>query len=131
MSEHMEKASQSLMQICEEINAFTRASIDANLKAINAAAKGWNEGSKNANALLQENLSRLLSAGKTVADAKSVHDVVSLQQEFLKECVDMWVSGASRLSELSARTAKDVVEPVAQHANDAFSRIVQKTRSAA
>lgn len=41
MSEQIEKAAQSLMDMCEEMNAFARASVDANLKSVNAAARGW------------------------------------------------------------------------------------------
>jgi phasin family protein len=131
MTEQMEKATQSLIQMCDEVNAFARASIDANLKSVTAAAKGWDEGSRSASNLLQENISRLFNAGKTVAEAKSVQDFVALQQELMKDCVDLWMASATRLSEISARTAKDVVEPVAQHVNDAFSRIMQKARAAA
>lgn len=131
MSEQLEKATQSLMQAYEEVNAFARASVDANLKSVTAAAKGWDESSRSAGSLVQENISRLLNAGKTVTEAKSVRDVVTLQQELMKDCVDLWMAGAAKLSEISARTAKDVVEPVAQHANDAISRIMQKTRAAA
>lgn len=131
MTEQMEKATQNMMQMYEEVNAFARAAVDANLKSVSAAAKGWDESSQSAGQMIQENLSRLLSVGKTVAEAKSVRDVVTLQQDFMKDCLDFWMAGASKLSEIGARTAKDVVEPVAQHTNDAISRIMQKARTAA
>lgn len=72
----------------------------------------------------------MMNVGKTVAEAKSVRDVVAMQQDFMKDCVDLWMASATKLSEISARTAKDVVEPVAQHANDAMTRIMQKARAA-
>lgn len=131
MTDQMEKAAQSLVQIYEEVNAITRAAVDANLKSVSAAAKGWDESSKSAGYLLQENISRALSAGKTIAEAKSVRDVMTMQQDFMKDCVDLWMASASKLSEITARTAKDVVEPVAQTANDTFSRMLQKVRVAA
>jgi hypothetical protein len=131
MTEQMEKATQDLMQMVEEVNALARASVDANLKSAAAAAKGWDESSKSAEHLMQENMARLMSIGKTAAEAKSMRDVVTMQQDFMKDCVDLWMAGANRMSEISARTAKDVVEPVARHANDAFSRMMKKTRMAA
>lgn len=130
MTEQMEKATQSLIQICEDVNAFARATVDANLRSVTAAAKGWDESSKSAGHLVQENLSRMLSVGKTVAEAKSLRDIVTMQQDFMKDCVDLWMANANKLSEISARTAKDVVEPVTQNANDAISRIMQKARAA-
>jgi hypothetical protein len=129
MTEQMEKATQSLMQLCEEMNNFARASIDANLRSVTAAAKGWDESSRSASHMLQENISRMLSAGKTIAEAKSVRDVVTMQQDFMKDCMDLWMASTTRMSEISARTAKDVVEPVAQHANDSITRVMQKARN--
>lgn len=131
MTEQMEKAAQSVMQMFEEMNEFAKASMEANLKSVEAATKGWDESSKSAGHMLQENMSRLMSAGKTVSEAKSVRDVMTMQQEFMKDCVDLWMAGATKLSEISSRTAKDVIEPVAQHTNEAISRVMKKTRMAA
>ena len=131
MTEHMEKATQNLMQICEELHTLSRAAVDANLRSITAAAKGWDESSKNATSIVQENLSRALNAGKIMAEAKSVQDVFTMHQDFFKDCMNVWMAGANRMQDISTRTAKDVVEPVAQHTNDAISRIMQKSRMAA
>lgn len=131
MTEHMENATKNMMQMYEEVNAMARAAVDANLKSVSAAAKGWDESSKSAGQMMQENLARMMNMGKTVAEAKSMRDVMTMQQDFMKDCLDLWMAGASKISEISARTAKDVVEPVAQHANDAISRIMQKARTAA
>lgn len=130
MSEHMENATNKLMTMCEDVNEFARASVDANLKSVSAAAKGWDETSRSASHLMQENLSCLMNMGKTFGDIKSIRDIVTIQQEFLKDCMDLWMASATRLSEISARTTKNVVEPIAQHANDAISRVMQKTRAA-
>ena len=130
MNEQMEKATQGMMQMYEEINAFAKAAVDANLKSVTAAAKGWEESSKSASQMMQENMSRLMNMGKTVTEVKSMRDVVTMQQDLMKDCMDLWMAGASKLSEIGARTAKEVVEPVAQHANDAIGRMMQKARAA-
>lgn len=131
MSETIEKAAQGLIQLCEEVNNFALASADANFKSVSAATRCLDESSQSAGHLLQENISRMISAGKHVAEAKSINDVVAMQQDFMKDCLDLWMSGATKMSEISARMAKDVVEPVAQHANDTMSRLMQKARQAA
>jgi hypothetical protein len=130
MSEHMEQAAQGMMKMYEEINAFARASVDANVKSMEAATKGWDESARSANHMMQENIARMMSIGKTVAEAKSMREIVDMQQEFVKDCLDLWMAGAGKISEISARTAKDVIEPVAQHANNAISRMMQKTDAA-
>ncbi len=130
MTEQMEKTTQNLVKMCEDVAAFARASVDANLKSVSAAAKGWDESSRNCGHLFQENISRLMNCGKNVTEAKSLQDIVSLHQEMMKECVDMWMSSAARISEIYVRTAKQAIEPVAQHANDAFGRVMSKARAA-
>jgi hypothetical protein len=130
MSEHMEQATQGMMKMYEEINAFARASVDANVKSMEAATKGWDESARSANHMMQENIARMMSISKTVAEAKSMREIVDMHQEFVKDCLDLWMAGAGKISEISARTAKDVIEPVAQHANNAISRIMQKTHAA-
>jgi len=99
-------------------------------KLVKDAAKGWDETSRSAGHMIQENVARMMSCGKTVSEAKSMTDMMSMQQDFLKDCVDLWMAGASKLSEISARTAKDVVEPVAQCANSAISSMMSKARAA-
>jgi phasin family protein len=131
MTEQMEKATENLMQMCDEVNALARAAVDANLKSVTAAARGWDESSKSAGHLVQENMSRLLSVGRNVAEAKSMRDLVTMQQDFMKDCIDLWMASTSKLSEITTRTAKDVVEPVAQHANETITRMMQKARVAA
>ena len=131
MTESMEKVTQNFVQMVEEMNHLARAAVEANVRSVSAAAKGLDESSKSVGHLVQENLSRMISAGKTVSEAKSPRDVMTMHQDFMKDCLDLWMAGASKLSEISARTAKDVVEPVAQHTNDTINRIMQKTRAAA
>ncbi len=131
MTEHMEKATQSLLHIVKEVNDFACASVDASLKSVAAAAKGCDETMRSTSHMVQENMSRMMSVGKSASELKNPRDLVSAQQEFMKDCMDFWMASATKLSEISARTAKDVVEPVAQHANDTFGRIMQKARTAA
>lgn len=131
MSESMDDAAQKLMHLCKEVSEFARSSVDANVKSVAAAAKGWEEGSQSVGHLFHENIERLMNVGKNASSAKSVEDVVAMQRDFMKDCLELWMAGATKLSEISSRTAKDVVGPVAQNANEAISRIMQKTGNAA
>ena len=103
MSEHIEKATQSLLQFVDQIHNFARESAQANLRSVTAATKGWEESTQNACQLMRENVARLMGVGKTASEAKSVREVVDAQQAFMKDCVDLWMSGAGKISEINTQ----------------------------
>jgi len=130
-NENMEKMTQGMMQACDEINANCSKSVSAFVEATTAASKGCEEFSRNLGAMIQESLSRALSTGKTMMSTRSLEEFGKLQAEFAKEWFDQWVAGAGRLTEISARTTRQTLEPVAQHANDAVNKAVYKAQGKA
>ena len=40
------------------------------------------------------------------------------------------MTGTGKISEISARVTKETIEPIAQHANDAISKMAQINRAA-
>jgi len=101
------------------------------MKSASAMSRGMEEIARNANGLLQESFARSVSAGKTLMGAKDPREILNMQNEYLKDCFDCWVAGTGKISEISARMTQDVVKPMAEHANNAMSKITQKTRAAA
>lgn len=130
MSEQVEKATKAMATAYEEMNKYARETVDLSIKTANALTKGWEETARNAQALMQDGLSRALAAGKTIAAAKNIRDVVDTHSEFVKDYVDSVISNTGKITEISARVTKEVVEPIAQHATDAVSRIMNKSRAA-
>jgi hypothetical protein len=56
------------------------------------------------------------AAGAGMVDAKSLDDVVALQYEFGKGCVQRFIVGGARLSELALKAASEVYEPLGARA---------------
>jgi hypothetical protein len=52
------------------------------------------------------------ATGAGMIDAKSLDDVVALQYEFAKSCVERFIAGGARLSELALKAVSDVYEPL-------------------
>ena len=75
-TEQMEKATQALMQACEEMSVLTRQQTDATLKAMTAAFQGYTEINQNIASLIQVSLTRAMSAGKTMMTAKSMREMM-------------------------------------------------------
>lgn len=62
-----------------------------------------------------------VSAG--MVDAKCLDDVVALQYEFAKGCVDRFIVGSARLSELGLKAASEVYEPLGARAEKAMEAL--------
>lgn len=130
-NDQTEKATQNMAKAYENINDLAREHVDAAMKSASAMSRGMEEIARNANGLLQESFARSVSAGKTLMGAKDPREILNMQNEYLKDCFDCWVAGTGKISEISARMTQDVVKPMAEHANNAMSKITQKTRAAA
>src|SRR5579872_298699 len=60
------------------------------------------------------------AAGAGMVDAKSLDDVVALQYEFAKGCIERFIVGGARLSELGLKAASEVYEPLGARAEKAM-----------
>ncbi len=129
-TEHMEQASQGMMQAYEDMNVLARDYMDAVMRSASAMSKGLDETIRSTSGIVQESMTRAMSASKTLTGAKNMREMMDLHAEFMKDCFDCWMAGTGKISEISARSAKEVIEPMAQHANDTISKIAQKTRAA-
>lgn len=128
--EQMEKAAQNLMQACEEMSVIARDQMDAAMRSANACWQGCSEINQNVGGLMQESMSRAVNAGKTIMGAKNVREMMDLQNEFMKDFFDCWVSGTGKISEISARVAKETVDPLAEQANNAVNKVIQRAKAA-
>jgi len=62
-------------------------------------------------------------AGAGMVDAKSLEDLVTLQYDFAKTCVERLIIGGARLSELGLKAASDVYEPLGARAEKAIDSL--------
>jgi phasin family protein len=130
-SEHFEKASQGMIEACEEMSVTCRRSMDAMIESTTALSKGCEEFSRKIGDLMQESMSRTIAASKNMMAAKSPKEFADLHNEFMKESVDRWMAGTGRLSEISARMTQETFEPVTKHANAAINKAMHKTQQQA
>lgn len=129
-TEQMEKMTQGLAKACEEMNAMAREHAEAAAKSVAAATKGWDEITRSTNGLMQESFARTVTVGKTLMTTKNMNDMANLQAEFFRDFFDGWMASTGKITEISVRVTKEMMDPLAQHANDAFSKIMQKARAA-
>ena len=63
------------------------------------------------------------ATGAGMVDAKSLEDVVALQYDFTKGCVERLIVGGARLSELGLKAASEVYEPLGARAEKAIDSL--------
>jgi phasin family protein len=127
-TEQMEKITQGLIQGCDELNASCSKSVDALVEATSAASKVCEEWSRNLGGLVQESVARAVDASKTMLAARNLQDVADTHSELVKTLFDSWLTGAGRLSQISARMTQEAFEPVMKHANDTMSEVARKAQ---
>jgi len=64
-----------------------------------------------------------VATGAGMVDAKSLEDVVALQYNFTKGCVQRLIVGGARLSELGLKAASEVYEPLGARAEKAIDAL--------
>lgn len=128
---NVEKATHGVIQTYEELNNVARALSEATMQSASAMTKGWDEITRSAGGMMQESVERTMSASKTMMSCKSMREAMEMQNEFIKTCFDSWMAGTGKLTEISARISKEVMEPVTQQVSSTMNKIMVKTRLAA
>ena len=65
------------------------------------------------------------ATGAGMVDAKSLEDVVALQYDFAKGCLERMIVGGARLSELGLKAASEVYEPLGARAEKALDALTK------
>jgi len=119
-----------LTKTCEEANAMMASYISAATKSSAAAWQGIEDLTRDMGSLVQESLARTVNACTALAAVKSPQEAADTHAGFLKDSFDSVIVGGTKISEISLRTAKSAIDPLAQHANDAMGAIMKKAKSA-
>jgi phasin family protein len=129
-SQHMERTTQNIMQACEDMNVLARQQMAATMKSMSAALQACGEINQNISSLIQDVMARSMSASKNMMTAKSVREAADTHAECARDILECVVSNSGKISEISARATKQTIEPIAEHAQSAMSKIAQKARAA-
>lgn len=112
----------------ESINAAVANYVSAVTKSSAALWQGIEEITRNVSGVSQENFARVVSAYTTLASAKTPQEAISTHSDFVKDSFDSAVSNSSKVSEISARVAKEAISPLAEHANETISSAINKVK---
>jgi phasin family protein len=110
VSEQMEKMSRSF----EDVAAFQQASVDAMMKAANAAVKSAEEINAEVLSFNKKSFEDGVAAAKEMAASKSFMELVEKQSDFARTWMDGWMKQSTKLNEMAVAASKEAFEPVTQ-----------------
>ncbi|WPZ36658.1 phasin family protein [Thalassobaculum sp. OXR-137] len=110
--ENMEKASAAAFKGYDEFATYSQANYDAFNKSFGIMTKGFEDVSKAWFSYTQSSVDAGVDFSKKVMGAKSVNEIVDLQNDFAKSSFDSFVAESTKLSEMSVKTANEAIEPI-------------------
>jgi phasin family protein len=110
--DNVEKASQTLFKGYEQANTLAQGNYEAVSKSFGILSKGFEDLSKAWMVYTQGTVDSTMAFGKQVLGAKSLNEVVDLQNTFSKSAFDSFVAESTKLSEMSVKTASEAIEPL-------------------
>jgi phasin family protein len=126
------------MKNYDDIVAFNQNNFDALVASSTAAAKGFEELTKQYVAFASASFEDAISAGKKIVAAKTVNEAIDLQTKIAKDSWEKAVAEGQKITELSTGIFKDVSSPLSKRvqatvddATEAAKKAAKTTKKAA
>jgi phasin family protein len=113
----------------DRLFGYGRDTMDAYIKAANAAGKGVETIHGEIYAYSKQSVEDSISAAKALFGSKSVYEAFELHTDFVKAAFDAYVGEVTKLSEIAFSTAKDAITPL-QGRVQAWVDVVESARAA-
>lgn len=121
--DQVEKTSAQVLKGYDEVASFSKQNVEALVEAGSIVAKGVEEIGKEVVAYSQASFDKSVAAGTALLSAKSLREVVDLQNDYAKSSFDAFVAEANRLSELSVKVANEAFAPLSARMNVAVEKL--------
>lgn len=116
------KAQKSFDNIAQETADMGREQMDALSRSSSIFAKGMEDIMKSYMSLAQVTAEKNSEAFKTIIASRTLDEFAEAQNKFAQESFDDFMSGATKLSEISVRVCTDCFEPL----NDQLSKGIKR-----
>jgi len=111
-SEAFKTGFEKLTKNYDQMLSYGRDTVEAYMKAANAAGKGAETLQSEIYSFSKQSLEDSIAATKALMGSKSIHEAFELQSDFAKSSFDSYVGQITKLSEIMLSTAKGTFEPL-------------------
>jgi phasin family protein len=110
--EQFDKASNQMFKTWSDMTAYAKGNVDAMFQASGAMAKNMEEMGKTLFGLTQASMENGLKLTKQMTSAKSLNEVMDLQNNYARQTFDGFVAEGTKLSEMSMKAANETISPI-------------------
>lgn len=121
--ENVEKASQTVFKSYDQFNTLAQGNYEAVSKSLGILSKGFESVSKAWADYTKVSVDTGMAFGKQVLGAKSLNEVVDLQNSYTKSAFDSFVAESTKISEMSVKTASEAIEPIKARVDEAVGTL--------
>ncbi|NQW10684.1 MAG: phasin family protein [Alphaproteobacteria bacterium] len=123
--ENAEKASEAVLKGYDQFTTLAQGNYDALNASFGIVTKSVEGMTKAWFAYTQSTTDAGLAFSKKVMGAKSLNEVVDLQNDFAKRSLDTFVAESTKISELSVKTANEAIEPIKARIDQTVETLVK------
>jgi phasin family protein len=116
---------QAMAMTREHMEKLQKENVDAFVQASTVVARAFEDMGKAYMAYAQAAADMSLATGKAMLGAKTLHEVVDLQNEYAKTSFDSLLAETTKLSELSVKAANEAMEPIQARVNVAMEKMAK------
>jgi phasin family protein len=106
-----------------ELNAHSKKNLEAMVASVTAAAKGAETVGARAIAFSRKSVEDQIAAGKALAGAKSVQEVVELQTTFAKTALESLVAEVNEMAGAVSGSVKEAMSPINERVTAMVERV--------
>ncbi|MBY0430341.1 MAG: phasin family protein [Rhodospirillales bacterium] len=126
--EHVEsavKAGNAAFKGYEDVVRFNKDNVDAILKSGVVVAKGVQDVGRTLITIAQGNIDDGMAAGKALAGAKTLKDLLDVQSSLAKSSFDKFFSESARLSQITVKLAEEAMAPLNSRLSQAVDKLLR------
>ena len=115
--ENVDKAAKAFMGGYDEFATLGKGNYDAYVSSMNVLVKAFEEMGKEVFTFTQGSLENSVKVGNELMAAKTLNQVVDVQNTYAKSVFDAALAESTKLSEMSIKTANDAIAPIQERVN--------------
>jgi phasin family protein len=97
--------------------------VEALVKSSQLLAKSAEQITKAVTDFAQSSMEMTTKAGQTLMSVKSLQDLAEIQSELAKSSMEHFIAGASKLSDMTMKSANEALEPISARINATVEKI--------
>lgn len=122
----LEKFGPGLFKGFEDVSQSGKDNVEAVVKSSQIFAKAAEELNKAISTLAQSSIELNMQAGQALLGAKSLQDLVEVQQELARSSFDHFIAGSSKISDMAMKVTNEALEPIQSRINHTVEKLAKK-----